>query len=247
VPPTTTEAPAVPAAFGTETVVVGHRGAAGHHPDNSLEGFAAARDLGATWVELDVRLSADGDVVLSHDPETAAGSVVAETPTADLVAEGLVPLTDALDVVDENALGVDVEIKALPWEEDYDTSPALVDATLAVLDGREPAGPIVISSFDRGAIDRVLEHSDHPTMFITPAAGDDPGALANDLLATGHDGVAIGTDEPPTAAQLGALAGSGLTVWAWTVDDPDLARQLVDGGATGIVTDLPDEIAPAIT
>jgi glycerophosphoryl diester phosphodiesterase len=59
--------------------------------------------------------------------------------------------------------------------------------------------------------------------------------------------VAIGTDEPPTAAQLGALAGSGLTVWAWTVDDPDLARQLVDGGATGIVTDLPDEIAPAIT
>ncbi|HEY5886114.1 MAG TPA: glycerophosphodiester phosphodiesterase [Acidimicrobiales bacterium] len=66
---TTVITAAAPPAFGEDPdpVVIGHRGAAGHHPDNSLEGFAAARDLGATWVELDVRLSADGVVVLSHD------------------------------------------------------------------------------------------------------------------------------------------------------------------------------------
>ena len=59
-------------------VVVGHRGWPRRFPDNTLTGFLAASAV-ADAIELDVRRSADGKLVLSHDP-TLAGLVVSETP-----------------------------------------------------------------------------------------------------------------------------------------------------------------------
>lgn len=247
--PTTTVAaePPLPLGEDPDPVVVGHRGAAGHHPDNSLEGFAAARDLGATWVELDVRLSADGEVVLSHDPETEQGTVVAAATAADLAGEGLVPLDEALDVIDEHALGVDVEIKALPWEDGFDPSLAMVDATVALLDDREPVGPVLVSSFNREALDRVRELAGdgYDTVLILPAgtAGADQ---AQGLVEREHDGVAL---EGPglNAAEVAAFTDRDLPVWTWTIDDPDDAVALVDLGVTGVVTDLPDVISEALS
>ena len=248
-PPSTEEAvPAPPAALGEEdeVVVVGHRGAAGHHPDNSLEGFAAARDLGATWVELDVRLSSDREVVLSHDPETETGTVVADASADELSAEGVPTLDEALDVIDEHALGADVEIKSLPTEEGYDPSLAMVDATVAVLEERSPVGPVLVSSFDPLALDRVRELAgdDFDTVFITSGIGG-----AEDLAATmvdgGHDGLAVGDPGLP-AEVVATFTAAGLPVWAWTVDDPAVARRLVDRGVTGIITDLPDVISETL-
>lgn len=229
-----------------ETVVIGHRGAAGHHPDNSLEGFAAARDLGATWVELDTRISAEGDVFLSHDPETPGGLVVAESSSADLAAEGLPTLSEALDVIDDHALGVDMEIKSVPWEEGYDPQMAMVDATVAVLEDRPIGGPVVVSSFNRDALDRVraLVEDDYDTVLILPAGAAGADQVAP-LVERGHDGLAL---EGPdiTAAVVAPFADAGLPVWSWTIDDPDDALALVDAGVTGIITDVPDVISEAL-
>ena len=237
-----------PAAFGeaTEPVVVGHRGAAGHFPDNSLEGFAGAAELGADWVELDVRLSADGDVFLSHDPETEAGTSVALASSADLAEEGLPTLTEALDVIDENHLGVNVEIKSDPSEPTYDPDRGVVDATMAVLRARPPAGPVVVSSFDRGAIDRVLELTgeDVDTALIAGGIGD-AEQLRTDLLDAGHEGVVLNY-EAADAEIVQTLSTGGLTLWVYTLDDPALAGELVADGVSGIVTDVPDEISAAL-
>lgn len=248
-PPTTTAPPVAPPALGEdpEPVVVGHRGAAGHHPDNSLEGFAAARDLGATWVELDVRLSADGVAVLSHDPETAAGTVVAAASADQLADEGVPTLREALDVIDEHALGVDVEIKALPWEAGFDAGLGVVDATVAVLEARPPLGPVVVSSFNRDALDRVraLAGDGLDTMLILPEGAAAP-EVADDLAEGGHDGLAL--EGPDIVASVVApFAEADLAVWAWTVDDPEDAEALVAAGVSGIVTDLPDVISTALT
>jgi len=227
-------------------VVVGHRGAAGHHPDNSLEGFAAARDLGATWVELDTRLSADGEVFLSHDPETPGGLVVAEATSADLAAEGLPTLGESLGVIDENALGVDVEIKALPWEDGFDPQLGVVDATMAVLRSHPIGGPIVVSSFNRDALDRVrqLTGDDYDTVLILPAGAGGADQVAP-LVEGGHDGVAL---EGPdiSAAVVAPFSDADLPVWSWTIDDPEDAVALVEAGVTGIITDLPDVISEAL-
>ena len=47
--------------------ITAHRGDSAHHPQNSLAAFAAAIAIGADWIETDVRLTKDGEMVLSHD------------------------------------------------------------------------------------------------------------------------------------------------------------------------------------
>lgn len=48
-------------------LIVGHRGAMAHAPENSLESYALAEEIGVDEIELDVRLSADGELFLLHD------------------------------------------------------------------------------------------------------------------------------------------------------------------------------------
>ena len=59
-------------------LVIGHRGASAAHPENTLAAFAGAADLGADWVELDVRRSADGVAVVHHDADLPDGAPVAD-------------------------------------------------------------------------------------------------------------------------------------------------------------------------
>ena len=47
--------------------VIGHRGAAAYAPENTLVSFREARRRGATWVEIDVKLTADGVPIVMHD------------------------------------------------------------------------------------------------------------------------------------------------------------------------------------
>jgi glycerophosphoryl diester phosphodiesterase len=49
------------------TVVIGHRGASADFPENTLDAFAGAAAQGADWVELDVRATSDGVLVVHHD------------------------------------------------------------------------------------------------------------------------------------------------------------------------------------
>ena len=49
--------------------VIGHRGAAGAAPENTLASIRKARELGASWVEFDVKLTRDGQAILFHDDD----------------------------------------------------------------------------------------------------------------------------------------------------------------------------------
>src|ERR687891_2877116 len=78
------------------TLVIGHKGAAGLAPENSLAAFRAARDVGADGVELDVRRTADGTLAVHHDPRLPDGRPLVEVAAAELPTD--VPLLgDALD------------------------------------------------------------------------------------------------------------------------------------------------------
>lgn len=245
---TTTVTPPEPVPVGRADgpVVVGHRGAAGHFPDNTLEGFEGAADLGADWVELDVRLSADGVPVLSHDPETEGGDIVAETSADDLERQGLVPFDEALTVIEEHGLGVDVEVKGLPTEPGYDESLAVADQTVDAITAAYLTVPFVVSSFNPGILDRVRELSSGgiDTVRILPAGGD-ATVLAPEIAANGDAGVAV-EHEGLTDADIAAYLDEGLPVWVWTVDDPVVAQRLVDGGVEGVITDVPDVMAEAL-
>src|SRR5580658_5704005 len=56
--------------------IFGHRGSAGTHPENTVPSFQAAIDLGARYLETDVHMTRDGEIVVSHDPDLARSSGV---------------------------------------------------------------------------------------------------------------------------------------------------------------------------
>lgn len=223
-------------------IVYAHRGASRAAPENTVEAFALAGSLGADGVELDVRRCADLDLVLHHDAALPDGRVVWTTRRVGLPAS--VPtLTEALDVC--AGLVVNIEIKNLPHEPDFDADCAVVDSVVELLSAREGRDDVLVSSFHLATIDRV--HSLDPAIptglltFVDPAPTDGV-ALARDR---GHH--AIHPHEATVDAALVDVAhAAGLAVNVWTVDDPDRMRALADLGVDGIVTNVPDVARDAL-
>jgi len=223
-------------------LVYGHRGASADAPENTLEAFALARSQGADGVELDVRRSADGDLVLHHDAALADGRVVVETPTAEL-PDAVPTLAAALDEC--AGLVVNVEIKNSPFETDHDPDRTVADDVVALLRARGGRDRVLVSSFDLGTVDRVRTlYPSVPTAFLTFV--DPVGAGAVTLAAErGH--AAIHPHEATVDAALVDLAhGAGLEVNVWTVDDPDRIRALAAAGVDGIVTNVPARAIEAL-
>jgi glycerophosphoryl diester phosphodiesterase len=114
--------------------IIGHRGACGYAPENTLESIRTAADLGIKWVELDVKLTKDGVPVIFHDETldrtTNGHGNVAETFYADLqnleagswYSDGFagikIPtLEEAAELLIDLGLGLNLELKPCPGRE----------------------------------------------------------------------------------------------------------------------------------
>ena len=108
--------------------MIGHRGAAGAAPENTLASIKKARELGATWIEFDVKLTKDSHAILFHDDRLerttdGQGAVAATTLPemrrldagswfdAAFRGEPVPTFEQALALCAELGLGVNVEIK----------------------------------------------------------------------------------------------------------------------------------------
>lgn len=137
--------------FDVKPTVVGHRGSgagstAGYR-ENSVESFLAAATSGVTWVELDVRRSADGELVVWHDPRSPAGRPVISQSPAQLLAEGIVTLAEVLAALPAS-VGVDIDVKTViedATEPERRRTHALLAAALHRYRGTRP---FLVSSFD---------------------------------------------------------------------------------------------------
>ena len=219
--------------------VMAHRGASRVETENTLAAFRTAVWMGADAVELDVRRTVDGALVVHHDPRLADGRAIVETRATDLPAH--VPHLDA--ALDACApLWVNVEIKNDPNEPDFDPSDSIADATIALLAER-PEGDArwLISSFRRETVDRCRAiRPDIATAWLVTLLDPATREVTLDRLAAdGHaalhpwvGGVDIGLLEQ--------CAARGLAVNTWTCDDPDRMRELVAWGVDGICTNVPD-------
>ena len=217
-------------------LVYAHRGASAAAPENTVEAFSLARRLGADGVELDVRRSLDAALVLHHDAVLPDGRIVVETGRADLPAS-LPDLAQALDACAD--LIVNIEIKNLPHEPDFDPDRAVVDAVVALLEERGRRDRVLVSSFHLATVDRVKAlDPEIGTGFLTFL---DPSPLEGVRYAVerGHD--AIHPHHATVDEHLMAAArDAGLLVNTWTVDDPERMRELAALGVDGIVTNVPD-------
>lgn len=224
-------------------LVLAHRGARRRAPENTIEAFRVARELGADGVELDVRLSADGVLVVEHDPTLTGGLSVAHTALAALraAAPGLATLSEALDEC--AGLLVNVEIKKPPRTTAFATSERVADEVVALCAAREHGDRVLISSFELRIIDRVRAHAGAPPTGYLFQLGADFDAMTEAASAHGHRAI-----HPDWRGLVGRRAGRvitrahalGLDVNAWTVNRRSSIARLARLGVDGIVTDVPD-------
>ena len=223
--------------------VIGHRGAMAYAPENTLASFREASRRGATWVEIDVKLTADGVPIVLHDPSlkrtTGVDRLVAETPRAELPAD--VPTFEqAIACFLELGLGCNVEIKPCEGRE-AETARVTVETLRRSWPAALPAP--LLSSFKDAALKAAMETApEFARALLLGELGDDWLARAR---AVGAAGINAGRRKL-TAEGAVAIKRAGYALSVWTVNNPDEARALVGMGADCIITDAPDVILRAL-
>lgn len=201
---------------------IGHRGAMGHAPENTIASFEKALALGCDEVETDVWLTDEGRLVVTHDRPRGDG-------------DGL-PLAEVLDFC-RGRMGVNVELKCAESEESAARTGAAVSQFIA---GRGD-GDVYVSSFWWEALDAA--RSTAPTVrraFLFSASPDRMALLrsaASLQLWALHPNRAYVTRALITEAHAG-----GFAVNVWTVNAPDEIEKLVALGVDGIMSDYPERI-----
>lgn len=205
------------------TSVFAHRGASRAEPENTVAAFLRAKAMGADGVELDVHRAG---LLVHHDAEP----VPPDAPT----------LAEALDACE--GMVVNVEIKNLQGDADYDETNAASDDVVALLHARGGRDEVIVSSFNLATINRVRELDPSiATAFLVMHAPDDDviGRIIDRTRRHGHG--AVNPHHQGITPRLVELAhAAGLTVNTWTVDDPERMIYLRDLGVDAIITNVPD-------
>ncbi len=223
--------------------VIGHRGAKAYAPENTLASFREAGRRGATWVEIDVKLTSDGVPIVMHDASLkrtmGVDRLVAETPRAELPRD--VPtFEEAIGCFQELGLGCNVEIKPCEGRERETAR-----VTVATLRRCWPSSlpPPLLSSFKDRSLAAAREAAPE---FARAILLDE---LAGDWRSRTDRVGAVGVNtngEKLTAVRAREVKQAGFALSVYTIDDPALARTLVGMGVDCVITDMPDVILAAL-
>ena len=246
------------------TLVVAHRGAPGQAPENTMESFRLGIEAGADAIELDVHLTADGQLAVIHDEtlerttdrtgrvaeltmdqirEADAGATFVRPGDAGFpfAGQGLrVPTLDEVLAWLPDDVGLVVEIKAR----------AAADAVAGALANHpvRSSGRLAVISFDEAAIDRVhqLDGEIRTGYLLVPTQPVEPALVW--ATEHGHAGVLpwdgdLGMDPLPILAQAHAF---GREIGCYVVNDPERMKHLAACGLWAFVTDVPDVARAAL-
>ncbi len=225
------------------TAIIAHRGASKAQRENTLAAFRAARVFGADAVELDVRRTRDGVLVVHHDPYVVPVTAVIDQDVESLPAH--IPRLDAaLDAC--TGMWVNVEIKNDSGEPDFDPTESSAEQTMALLLERCEPQRWLVSSFRIETIDRCRAIADSAgvpigTAWLTMATSGEPVAVdtIRMLVDKGHTALHPWV-RTLDRATIDACNRVGLMVNTWTCDDPERMGELIDWGVDGICTNVPD-------
>ena len=235
--------------------IIGHRGARGEAPENTLGGFQYIQDLGLRAVEFDVRQLKDNALVIMHDDDfvrTAGQSKYIYDCNQDDLAhynqavawrdwkniEKTPSLNETMKII-YNFDHIEVEVKAVNSK--YEAN-KLVETLQQQLSGYEHSA--VITSFDT-KIHQELDHQQSSFKHGLLIEDDIKHRAIDQALELGCCQIGwmnqLATNEMITATQEANLAIS-----VWTVNDVQRAQELRHLGINGLITDYPKEMLKAL-
>lgn len=223
--------------------LMAHRGNSGLAPENTLAAFAKAVESGADWTELDVHLSADGEIVVMHDPTVdrttdGSGAIVEMTLAQikkldagswfgpEFAGEKVPTLREVIDLVGDR-IRLNVEIKSM----DNPLTAAKVIEALA------EGGVIERSMVCSFGLETILEARrlwpDGCLALISGHAGDLEAVLRHGLPWFNVEYHHV--DE----ALIRRAHEAGVRVSIWTMDEPECWDYYAGLGVDIICTNLP--------
>lgn len=228
-------------------LVFAHRGGAALAPENTIAAFDNALALGADGIELDVRLSVDGVVVVHHDSTldrtTSLRGALASRTASDLAAVGVPSLAAVLTRYPRTRLIIELKVN----------TPEFARAVLAVVRSTTAEQRVCLGAFRRRALRAVRTTT--PEVATSAAREEVRWALYRSwcrwpVKAAVYGGYQVPERAGPTRVVSQRFVDdahrAGLAVQVWTVDDEDTARRLIGWGVDALITDRPDVIVPLV-
>lgn len=239
-------------------LVAAHRGGALLWPENSLTAYRQALALGADFLETDVHLTADDEVVVLHDPTldrtTTGGGRVRAVRRADLstlrlrggdgaVTQDAVPtLAQLLDLLAASRARLLLEIKV---DADRQRYPGIEEKVLGVVNARGLADRVVVMAFEAETVRRVraLDPSIRVALLVGRARVEREGVPPREAvrwtreLGASHLGI---DHRVLDSGVMEAARAAGISVGAWTVNDEADLRRVIAIGVNLVVSDRPD-------
>ncbi|MBP6181596.1 glycerophosphodiester phosphodiesterase family protein [Flavobacterium sp.] len=222
---------------------IGHRGAKGYEPENTLISFQKALDMQVDGIELDVHLSADGELMVVHDEtidRTTNGKgfvnklSLCELKTFRINGEHKIPtLKEVFDLVNQDCF-INIELK------NYDTAEKVVSLIEKYVTKKGwKYDRFLVSSFDWNALQQVAFLNDEiPIGVLTETDLDLAQAFAKFIQAKSiHPHFHLLTKENTAQMQ-----EKGLQVFPWTINEMEDIQKIKAFNVNGIITDFPNRI-----
>jgi glycerophosphoryl diester phosphodiesterase len=221
-----------------DVVIIGHRGACGHAPENTLASFAKALEIGVDAVELDVHLAKSGELVVIHDETVdrvangkgnVADKTLAELKEYTLVGKEKIPTLDQVCALIDKRCIINIELKGVSTA--------------------RPVAHMIKNLVLKKGWD--FEH------FFVSSFNPFELRIFHQLLPMVKTGALLSAIHPSFAEYVGAThvvlhyehvnleciqdaRNHGLQVFVYTVNDPKDMKHLIEMGVDGIITDFPD-------
>ena len=226
-----------------ETKVMAHRGASTEAPENTMAAFQKAIDDMADYIELDVQLTNNGEVIVMHDSNAYRTTGVdanivnmtyKEVKTLDAgswfsdeyVGENVPSLKEVLELT-QGKIKLNIELKPA------DNGTALAKNTVRIIEKYNMVNDCVITSFSESALKAVKTYNQEIKVgYILSAAYGDFYDMKNvDFFSVNAAFLSKRT--------IDAIHNSGKRVYAWTVNNKESIKNLTNKGVDGIITDNP--------
>ena len=220
---------------------IGHRGACGHAPENTLTSFRRAMDMGCPWLELDV-YAVEDELIVIHDDTlerttNGFGRVMEQSleylRSLDAGGGEPIPLLSEVCELAEGRCGSNVELKG-------PGTAAPVSAFLDLMCMHPPWTPehFLLSSFRHGELQDASRRYRHAPLFGRPTdyvrTATEHGAFSVNLALRLVDQTTVD-----------AAHAQGLRVYVYTVNEPADISWARSIGVDGIFTNFPDRVFSA--
>lgn len=220
-------------------LVIGHRGARAHAPENTLASFAKASELGADMWELDVWLTRDGVCVVSHDDDLARFGVndritaMSAQEVAGIDTVAIPTFSEVVDLAEALGAGLYVELKGEGTGE-------VVTEILARRRFRYAA----IGSFNARWVRERRDAGCTFALAILVRAGGDPFGMAErsgaDIIHLCWENAAPRPQDLVTPGLLALAKSRGLEVVLWHEERPAVIADIIEMPVLGICSDRPE-------